>query len=361
VAVCDTSGQTPACLIIADSVVTCGPPLKACHSNTCNPVTGLCDELPVADGATCTDNSACTGPDACLAGACAGGPAVACDDGLYCNGQETCAPESGCQAGPPLILTDELACTVDSCDEESDQPTHTPNDAVCDNGLYCDGQEVCGLILGCQSGPPLTVSDDVDCTVDSCDEASDTVIHAANDALCSDGLFCNGLELCDAAEGCQSTAPPQLDDAVSCTTDTCDDILDQILHVPVDALCDDTNACTADVCDALDGCTYPPTDAPCSDDDPCTGQDACVDGACQGLPILSEGPVCNNVDDDCDGETDENCTFGVAGYVMGGGAAQGADATGLTVDGASDVRRFVGASTDGNYIVLSGLPPQGEP
>ena len=254
VAVCDTSGDTPACLIDPASVVTCEPSGDACQDNVCEPSTGECALSPLADGTACDDASVCTQADACLAGSCVGGAAIACDD----------------------------------------------------------------------------------------------------------GLFCNGAESCDAALGCQPGLVPEIDDGVACTVDSCDEEQDLVVNAPDASQCDDDNVCTEEVCDASEGCVSSPTDAPCSDEDPCTGDDQCVEGACQGTPILSEGPVCNNVDDDCDGATDEDCTFGIGGHVMGGGFVTATDPEGMTMDGSSGTRRFVGTITDGNYTLKSGLPPRGE-
>ena len=88
----------------------------------------------------------------------------------------------------------------------------------------------------------------IEVLVDGCDVAAD----------CDDGVFCNGLESCDLLLGCQAGAPPTLDDGVACTVDSCSELDDVVLHVPTDLLCDDADACTADGCDALAGCLHAP-------------------------------------------------------------------------------------------------------
>ena len=75
---------------------------------------------------------------------------------------------------------------------------------------------------------------------------------------------------------------------------------------------------------------------------------------------MSEGVICNGVDDDCDGTTDEDCTYTVHGYVMGGGFVTATDETGLTMDGSSGTSRFLGTSSGGIYSVRGTLPPRGE-
>ena len=64
---------------------------------------------------------------------------------------------------------------------------NTPNDGLCDNGLFCDGAETCDAINGtCQTGtPPCQSTMASSCTDDSCDEANDLVVNAPNDGQCA--------------------------------------------------------------------------------------------------------------------------------------------------------------------------------
>jgi len=70
---------------------------------------------------------------------------------------------------------------------------------------------------------------------------------------CDDGVFCNGLETQDPAVGCVPGTPPNCDDGVACTIDSCDETIHGCQHVPNDALCDDGDPCTRDQC-TLTGC-----------------------------------------------------------------------------------------------------------
>ncbi len=143
----------------------------------------------------CDDGIACT-DDACVDGECVSTPDdAACADGLFCNGAEICHSALGCQAASDPC-NDGIECTIDSCDESSLSCTNAPDDAACDDGLFCNGAEVCDSQIGCR--PESDPCDDgVDCTVDSCDESLDMCMNTPNDAACDDGLFCNGLEVCD--------------------------------------------------------------------------------------------------------------------------------------------------------------------
>ncbi|MGA1865572.1 MAG: M14 family metallopeptidase, partial [bacterium] len=197
-----------------------------CTNDSCNEGTDTCDNIP--DDGFCDDSFFCNGAETCdtelgcQAGSdpcpgqycdesedicyeCETDPE--CDDGLFCNGAETCVSGT-CQAGTPPDCDDGVSCTVDSCNEGTDSCDNIPNDSLCDNGLFCDGDETCDAQLGCQSGTPPDCSDGVSCTDDSCNEATDSCDNIANDSLCDNGLFCDGAETCDTELGCQAGSDP---------------------------------------------------------------------------------------------------------------------------------------------------------
>jgi hypothetical protein len=93
-----------------------------------------------------------------------------CDDGAFCNGVETCNAGS-CLSGTAPNCDDGVSCTDDACNEGSDSCASTANDANCDNGLFCDGSETCDPVLDCQasSGDPCLAGE-------TCDEANDYCI-----------------------------------------------------------------------------------------------------------------------------------------------------------------------------------------
>ena len=74
-----------------------------------------------------------------------------CDDGLFCTDPDEC--QGGICVGAARDCSDAIDCTIDDCDEGGDTCTHIPDDAVCDNGLFCDGAEVCDEAQGCVAGP----------------------------------------------------------------------------------------------------------------------------------------------------------------------------------------------------------------
>ena len=117
-------------------------------------------------------------------------------------------------------------------------------DADCDDSLYCNGTESCNA-GSCQSGTAIVCDDGVGCTVDTCNEATDSCDSAANDGLCDDGLFCNGLESCDVVFDCQGGVDPCMGGLL------CDEAND---------VCTDPNAC------------FPKGDACVVDEDCCSNK-----------------------------------------------------------------------------------------
>lgn len=147
---------------------TCRAGMSICDATeTCTGDAGGCpDDAPRADGEACDDGVACNGAETCLAGACAPGPVVDCDD--------------------------DDACTAESCTEPGGTCEHTPVDGCCNVAADCgDGES---------------------CTTDVCSGAGGTCSHDAIAACC------HTSEDCDDGEGCTT------DDCVSerCThVDVC--------------------------------------------------------------------------------------------------------------------------------------------
>ncbi len=145
--------------------------------------------------AECDDGNPCT-DDACDRGACVhDNNTDPCDDGDSCSMDDTCA--AGSCSGTPIDCDDGIDCTIDGCDEVC---THTPDDGACSNGLFCDGDEVCNPVSGCEPGTPPDCDDGIGCTIDSCDTGSDSCENAPDDGACDDGDPCT-VDTCTAG-GC---------------------------------------------------------------------------------------------------------------------------------------------------------------
>ena len=138
-----------------------------------------------------------------------------CEDGLFCNGESFCVDDV-CVAGE-APCDDGVQCTDDLCDESTDSCTYTPNDSLCSNGLFCDGVEACDALYGCQAGTDP-------CPGLPCDELNDVCVsgECVEDADCADGVFCNGEELC-VDQSCVSGAAPCSGVCEACdeSTDSC--------------------------------------------------------------------------------------------------------------------------------------------
>ncbi len=222
-----------------------------------------------------------------------------CDDGLWCNGAEDCVSGS-CVAGTPPNCNDGVACTDDSCNEGTDSCDNVANDANCDNGLWCDGTETCHITLNCQSGSAPNCNDGVGCTDDSCTEGTDSCDNIANNGNCDNGLFCDGAETCHATLDCQAGSDP-------CPGQTCDETNDVCCDCEFDTDCDDGLFCNgAETC--VSSCYCQAGSDPCPGEicnettDTCEAVE-CVDaGDCDDLSDCTTDTCVDNVCyNDCPG------------------------------------------------------------
>lgn len=121
---------------------------------------------------------------------------------------------------------DAVACTLDRCDLELERCRFSPDDATCQNGLFCDGVEQCDRKLGCQSGEPVGCSDENACTIDACDEATKSCKHAVRDAD-QDGdpdAHCGGGD-CNDQDPSVSSKLPEI--CANGRDDNCDGSIDE--------------------------------------------------------------------------------------------------------------------------------------
>ncbi len=255
----------------AGSVVTCDPTGNTpCATNTCDPASGACNLVSLANGATCDDGNACTLATACTEGSCTGGSAVDCADANTCTA-DGCSPATGCyhlnSSGP---CDDGNPCTVgDQCQGGACVPgagnCNCTVDADCkDDGNLCNSVPTC-VPVATGSGGVCTV---LASSIISCDPSANTActvsVCAPATGVCGptpvpDGTACSDGSVCTSKD--------------QCTGGTCGGTL---------ASCDDGNACTTDSCDPATGCKSTPNTLPCDDGNACTSGDACAGGACVG-------------------------------------------------------------------------------
>lgn len=245
------------------------------------------------------DNNGCT-LDTCQLGACMIGATADCDDGLICT-ENVCTP-LGTNSYVCEVQIKPGACLIDStCYVNGDVSSTNP----CQ---LCDALSPTVWSVAPDSTP--CDADNNGCTLDNCSSGTCVVGAAAN---CTDGKFCT-------TDTCTSTGA---------ATFVCNAALDAG-HCLIDDECyqsGDINPVSAcEQCDAATPIAWSantiigtPCDGP--DGDLCSnGQHVCAgDGAtieCGDESVVDIAEVCNGVDDDCDGETDEDyaavsCGMGV--------------------------------------------------
>lgn len=173
------------------------------------------------------------------------GSVNACDDGMYCNGPETCSA-GACAAGV-AACEDNNPCTDDTCTESSDSCTNVAHVGSCDDGLFCNGADTCSGTtcihagdpcggINCNEGPDTCANctgapdceDGEPCTVDTCNTGQCNRATAADGAQCdSDTTYCNGVGACTTGV-CGAIAAP-----CDSMTETCEESNDSCTPIPV--------------------------------------------------------------------------------------------------------------------------------
>lgn len=171
-----------------------------CMAGVCNPNHTSCAD----DGNPCTDDVCDAATGNCVRPSKPNG--TPCNDGQFCTTGETCSA-GACGGGQPRTCSDSFSCTIDSCNESNDSCVHTPDDGACNDYLFCNGQESCSVTQGCIAGtPPNCTSDGIACTQnDFCNESLNLCDGVPNNTLCPSG------QICVALIGCLTTnCPPPL-------------------------------------------------------------------------------------------------------------------------------------------------------
>lgn len=321
------------------------PDLLKCEIPVCLPSNGVCTIETLANGTSCKDGFACTGPDFCVNGECGGGPRDCDDDDPCtadsCDGKVGCvyAPESGvdcddgylCTSGDSCVeglcqgeftvegcctydgdCDDGQLCTEDACDEN--QCSHAFNFAPCDDQNPCTLKDNCGGDGAC-GGDELICEDGNPCTLDVCNSDNGTCESTAADdgTACEDGNPCTTPDICDngLCEGqgslCQCTADADcvpFEDSDLCNgTLKCLDFACVVDPITVIA-CNPTGdtQCAKNICDPVTAQCAPKAlgnGSVCDDQNPCTDLDQCTNGLCIGA-----GATC----DDANACTFDSCS-----------------------------------------------------
>lgn len=159
------------------------------------------------DGNVCTDDE-CDGSGNCIHPGNVGG----CDDGDACTTADTCNGFGLCIGGAPPNCNDSNGCTDDSCDSGVGCQ-NVNNSAPCDDGLFCNGADTCGSgSCSIHAGDPCLLNGQCNVTCnegpDNCFDPNGTVCDqgapGANDACDQTADECDGAGNCanlDPAEG----------------------------------------------------------------------------------------------------------------------------------------------------------------
>ncbi len=287
------------------------------------------------DGAACDDNDSCTWPDSCQQGACDGVP-MPCDDGLACT-TDRCDGNGGC-------LAPELKsgwCLIDGACYMNLQPNPSDPCLICKanmladdwsfrDGVACDDTNDCTIFDTCLSGScqgtPYSCDDGRSCTLDACDGGGGCNSDFIIDGTCLIEGMCRVTAEPNPAVQCQGCLPIASKTEWSVMPGgPCSDLNDCTFNDTCDILgacggtahpCDDSIACTDDVCDGNGGCSYPISRdwcliggncVPDGSPHPTESCSVCAVGVSQTDWTFqdSQNPeICNGADDNCDGITD---------------------------------------------------------
>src|SRR5262249_20208428 len=118
------------------------------------------------------------------------------------------------------------------------------------------------------------------CTDDHCNGAG-TCIHPNNTAPCDDGLFCDGADVCSGGvcthAGNPCTGGPEC-------ANLCDETANDCFNPSGTSCTDDGNVCTLDQCNGAGACEHPAGNegGACGDASACTASGSCSGGVCTG-------------------------------------------------------------------------------
>ncbi|UCG16928.1 MAG: hypothetical protein JSV19_02615 [Phycisphaerales bacterium] len=230
---------------------------------------------------------------------------TSCDDGLFCNGTDTCSGGTCVHSGDPCLGGPECNDTCNEAGNNCYNPAGSgcgdPGTTDCDNPDTCDGFGTC-VDNYKPPGTPCT-DDGNDCTDDECDGFG----------LCIHPYEPNGTP-------CGDPGDTDCDNPDYCWYGACYEN-----YEPAGTLCtDDGNDCTDDECDGFGVCIHPdspagtpcgdPTDTDCDNPDTCDGAGMCLDNyEPPGTLCTDDGMFCNGDEYCFDGFCSEHSGFPCAG------------------------------------------------
>jgi hypothetical protein len=176
-----------------------------------------------------------------------------CDDGVFCNGPETCSASGVCTPGKD-------PCPGEDCDEAGDVcvPLACNNNSVCDPGEDCI---TCpNDCIGKQNGNPNSRYCCGDGTCEKAEDSQNCAVDCGAPAACGDAVCDLSEDSCSCPGDC---GPPDATET-SCTNgidDDCNGMTDC-----ADAVCTGDTACPSCL----------------AQDEPCTSNKDCCSNSCRG-------------------------------------------------------------------------------
>ncbi len=179
-----------------------------CVTSSCHPTNFNCVTTPVEAGSSCDDGIACTVGTVCdESGACVAGADTlddgVCDDDVFCNGEERCAPEeasadpaSGCVAGTPPTADDGIECTIAVCNEADDRIEQDPRACECTSVAECEARAADCHAYRCNAATAFT-----------CERTGETL---QSGTFCDDGASCTAQDTCRDGGVCAGTPVHQI-------------------------------------------------------------------------------------------------------------------------------------------------------
>ena len=143
----------------------------------CNDVLGVCERRD-----PCTSNEDCAADEVCDLD----------NDGGTCVVIGDCTTVNDCPTDPEIACLEGI-CTRAECGRDSD----------CDDGLFCNGAETCNPRVGCQAGSVPTLKDLASCANEECDEVRDILVITPINTRCADNSPCTD-DICSPTEGCSN-------------------------------------------------------------------------------------------------------------------------------------------------------------
>jgi len=265
--------------------------MELCLNNTC-----------ISSSPTCDDNNACTEDSwVCsgLSSGCVFSPIqnccekdFDCDDGIFCNGEELCVDNKCIPGSPPDCFGD--ACSIGQCSLLTDQCIFSLIDNCCkadsdcnDDGSFCNGEEIC-IDNRCGQGPQPSCDDGNFCTEGFCSKSNDRCEYlqipecCMKDSDCDNGNWCDGIEICERNQ-CQSGIVPTCEDSDPCTINSWVCTNDEIRCEVVE----------------IESCCR--NDQECQDGIFCNGIEVCFKNKCR----VGSVPECFGGDGFCDKNIDQ--------------------------------------------------------